>query len=118
VRSDRERLNDIRDAIAQIEKYTANGRARFDSDELVQTWALHRLMIIGEASRGLSAEFRDAHPETQWAQIIGMRNFLIHAYFGVDPEEVWATVERDLPPLKQAVNEMLKALDEASAEER
>lgn len=54
MRNDRERLLDITDAIAKIEKYASRGRVAFESDELVQTWMLHHLQIIGEATRGLS----------------------------------------------------------------
>ena len=115
MRSDQERLNDSRAAIEQIEKYTAAGRSAFDDDELVRSWVLHRLMIIGEAARGLSAPFRAAHTEVEWWQIIAMRNFLIHAYFGVDPDEVWATVEQDVPVLKGAVAAMIGATGEAEA---
>lgn len=115
MRSDRERLTDIRAAIEQIEQYTAIGRSAFDDNELIQSWVLHRLMIIGEAARGLSAEFRTTHVEVEWWQMIAMRNFLIHAYFGVDPDEVWATVERDLPVLKRAVATMIQSTDEAEA---
>jgi uncharacterized protein with HEPN domain len=53
MRSDAERLNDIRAVIQQIEKYTATGRSAFDDNELVQSWVLHRLMIVGEAARVL-----------------------------------------------------------------
>jgi len=115
VRSDQERLNDIHAAIEQIEKYTATGRSAFDGNELILSWVLYRLMIIGEAARGLSAEFRTAHAEVEWWQMIAPRNFLIHAYFGVDPDEVWATVERDMPVLKCAVATMLVATGEAEA---
>jgi len=113
MRSDQERLKDIRAAIAEIEKYTATGRSAFDDNELVRTWVLHRLMIIAEAARGLSAEFRTAQAEVEWLQMIAMRNFLIHAYFGVDPDEVWATVESDVPILKRAVATMTGETDEA-----
>ncbi|MGI8687399.1 MAG: HepT-like ribonuclease domain-containing protein [Thermomicrobiales bacterium] len=115
MRSDQERLNDIRAAVEQIEKYTVTGRSAFDGNGLIRSWVLHRLMIIGEAARGLSAEFRAAHAEVEWWQMIAMRNFLIHAYFGVDPDEVWATVERDVPVLKRAVATLIGATGEAEA---
>ena len=63
MRDDRERLKDILDAIEQIEKYAAKGRAVFEQDELVQIWFLQHLQIIGEASRALSAHIRETHPE-------------------------------------------------------
>ena len=77
--------------------------ATFDRDELVQTWVLHHLQIIGEAVRGLSDEIRSAHPDIPWAQIAAMRNILVHDYFGIDLEEVWAAVVRDLPQLKAKI---------------
>jgi malate dehydrogenase (oxaloacetate-decarboxylating) len=98
---------DILDAIQRIEKYSRAGRAAFDRDELVQTWIVHHLQIIGEAVRALSDETRNRQPGISWAQIAGMRNILVHDYFGIDLEEVWAAVERDLPPLKAAVSALL-----------
>ena len=103
MRRDRQRLEDILEAIERIEKYASGGRASFDRDELVQTWVLHHLQIIGEAARGLSDEIRSAHPDIPWAQIAAMRNILVHDYFGIDLEEVWTAVVRDLPQLKAKI---------------
>ena len=66
-------------------------------------WILHHLGIIGEACRGLSDAFRLAHSDEIWANAISLRNVLVHQYFGIDNEAVWAVVERDLPVLKQKV---------------
>jgi len=107
LRRDHQRLEDILDAIQRIEKYSRAGRAAFDRDELVQTWIVHHLQIIGEAVRALSDETRNRQPGISWAQIAGMRNILVHDYFGIDLEEVWAAAERDLPPLKAAVSALL-----------
>jgi uncharacterized protein with HEPN domain len=103
LRRDRQRLEDILEAIERIEKYSREGRAGFDRDELVQTWIVHHLQIVGEAVRALSDDARHRRPEIPWEQIAGMRNILVHDYFGIDLDEVWAAVERDLPPLKAAV---------------
>ncbi len=62
---------------------------------------IHHLQIIGEAVRGISPEFRAANPDIPWSDIIGMRNILIHHYFGIDRAAVWNVVERDLPALKR-----------------
>jgi uncharacterized protein with HEPN domain len=62
---------------------------------------IHHLQIIGEAVRGITADFKAAHPEIPWSDIIGMRNILIHHYFGIDRDAVWKVVEHDLPLLKQ-----------------
>lgn len=62
MRDDRERLLDIKEALDNIERYAVFGRERFMSDELVRTWIIHDLEIIGEAARGLSAAFCEGHP--------------------------------------------------------
>lgn len=105
-------LRDILDAIARIERYAAQGRETFEQDELIQTWIIHHLQIIGEAAARLSHDFHKTHPEVPWPQIVAMRNVLVHEYFGVDLGEVWRTVEHDLPSLKHAVEEILKKLEE------
>jgi uncharacterized protein with HEPN domain len=102
-----ERLRDIHEAIARIEKYTHQGRTSFDQDELIQTWVIHHLEIIGEAARAIPQDYRHAHPEIPWGQISGMRNILIHMYFGIDRDLVWAVVEHDLPHLKSSVQAIL-----------
>lgn len=108
MRSNRERLLDINEAIARIVRQTTGGRAEFDADELIQTWVVHHLQIIGEACRALSAEFKDRHPEVPWDKIVGMRHILVHRYFGIDRERVWGVVGTDLPILKEQVELFLK----------
>ena len=63
MRDPSERLRDIQDAIAKIMKYTNQGRHTFDQDELVQTWVIHHLEIIGEAARAIPQDFKDLHPK-------------------------------------------------------
>ena len=86
MRDDRVRLGDILEAIERIEKYAGQGSEGLYRDELVQTWVVHHLMIIGEACRALSAEFRTAHSEDAWALAGGLRNVIVHEYFGIDLE--------------------------------
>lgn len=108
MRDDRSRLLDVIEAIERIERYAARGREAFDRDELLQTWVVHHIQIVGEAVRKLSDALRSEHPEIPWAEIIGMRNIVVHDYFGVDTEEVWAAVERDLPDLKRKIQAILQ----------
>lgn len=103
MRNDRERLSDILEAIENIEKYAAEGKEAFEQDELIQTWILHHLLILGEAAAKVSDEFQEEHNRIPWSQIIGMRNILVHHYFGIDLEVVWGLIEKDLPELKQAI---------------
>ena len=108
MRDDRVRLGDILEAIERIDKYAGQGREALRDDELIQTWVVHHLMIIGEACRAaLSPEFRTAHPEDVWALAGGLRNVIVHEYFGIDPDIVWGVIERDLPALKNVVAEIL-----------
>ena len=116
MRDDAERLRDILEAIERIEKYKARGREAFHNDELVQTWTVHHIQIVGEAVRKLSDDLRKRHPEVPWLQITAMRNVLVHDYFTVDLEEVWVAIEQDLPELKRKIEAILKELEEGSCE--
>ncbi len=108
MRHDEDRLLDIQEAIDAILRRTSE-RSEFDNDELLRVWCLHYLTIIGEASAKLSEEIREKHPSCPWRQIVGMRNAIVHGYFGVDWDEVWTVVERDLDPLRIAIESILEA---------
>ena len=97
------------EAVGRIEKYAARGREIFARDELIQVWVLHHLQLIGEAVRALSPDLTSRHPEVPWQQIVGMRNILVHHYFGVDVAVVWSVVERDLPTLARSVNDIIES---------
>ena len=112
MRDPKERLLDMLEAIERIERYAARGRVAFEADELVQTWIVHHIQIIGEAAAKLGPEVRERHPEIPWPEVVAMRNVLVHDYFGVDLEEVWRVVERDLPILKRAVEAALTGWEE------
>jgi uncharacterized protein with HEPN domain len=108
MRDDRSRLRDILDAIKRIERYAKRGRRAFEEDELIHTWVIHHIQIVGEAASKLTASFRKTHHDVPWLQIIKMRHVLVHDYLGIDLGEVWAVVEQDLPTLKKQVTQMLK----------
>ena len=110
MRSERERLLDILEAIERIEKYADEGKVAFESDELIQNWMVHHIEIIGEACRSLSSDFQAEYTNVPWADIIGMRNILVHHYFGIDADAVWAVVERDIPELKFNIQTILKSM--------
>jgi uncharacterized protein with HEPN domain len=109
MRSPQERLLDILEAIARIERYVALGKARFLEDELIQVWTVHHLERIGEAAARLGREFHEAHPQVPWQEMVAMRNLLVHEYFSVDLEEVWETAVRDLPLLKAQIQTLLES---------
>ncbi len=112
MRDPAERLRDILDAIAAIERHAGKGRAAFDKDELLQTWFLHHLQTIGEAMRALPEDVRALSPDIPWPQIVGMRNILVHGYFEIDAEAVWNAVAEGIPTLKPQVQELLRRLEE------
>ncbi|MEM7017163.1 MAG: HepT-like ribonuclease domain-containing protein [Pseudomonadota bacterium] len=90
------------------------GDDRFEvlDQDRVRQLALTRLMeIIGEAAKRVSSNTRQAHPEIPWAQIIGMRNRLVHGYDVIDFDLLWDTVKSDLPPLIELLDELLDTLD-------
>jgi uncharacterized protein with HEPN domain len=94
-------------ASSALDFIQGKGRADLDSDVLL-TFALTRAVeIIGEAASHLSQSIRDPHPEVSWGQIIGMRNRLIHGYYDVDLDVVWATVTTDLAPLIAVLDGLL-----------
>lgn len=100
MRADRARLLDILDAIAKIERHSSIDKDLFARDELVQTWMVYHLQVIGEAVTQLSDELRARYPDIPWRAIAAMRHAIVHAYFRVDLDEVWSVVKNDLPSLK------------------
>jgi uncharacterized protein with HEPN domain len=106
----RDRLQDILDAVAQIEAEQAKGKAAFEASPLMQVWMVHHLMIIGEAVRAIDPALKQKHPAVPWRQIAGMRNILVHDYFRINQAIVWETVAEHLPQLKAQVQAILDEL--------
>lgn len=111
VRSDRDRLLDIAEEIEAIERYAERGKEAYDADELIRAWMLQRIQVIGEAVARLSTDMKDRHPEVPWRRIADMRNLLVHSYFRVDPEVVWAVVADEVPVLKEQIQNLLEEAD-------
>ena len=101
-------LRHIRDAIMTVEEYL-NGidEAEFYATQLLQDGVIRQTEIIGEAIRHVSKDLRKSYPEIPWQDIAGMRDKLIHDYFGVDLEKVWLTAQEDLPILKTQISKIL-----------
>jgi len=99
MRADRLRLLDAIEQIELIVSFSKQGRDAFFGDVMVQSAILHRLALLGEACRGVSARICESHPEVPWPQIVAFRNVLIHEYFGIDLELVWTIVADSIPAL-------------------
>lgn len=101
-------LTDILEAADSIERFL-NGvtRETFLSDDLLCSAVLHKLTIIGEAAARLPKDFREAHPQIEWGDIVAFRNIAVHAYFAVDWPIVWVAATRDAPDLRRKVAAVL-----------
>jgi uncharacterized protein with HEPN domain len=102
-------LSHILDAIEKIEGYLS-GKSYKDlfQDSMLLDAVVRELEIIGEAANNISLEFCQQHLSIPWQSMTGMRNRLIHEYFGVDRKVVWDTCQIDLPPLKRQVLQLLR----------
>jgi uncharacterized protein with HEPN domain len=107
VKDDRVYLLHMRDAAARILEYTKDGPVRFLADPRTQDAVIRNLEIVGEAVKNLTESARAREKEIPWRQIAGMRDKLIHQYFGVNLELVWKTVEIEIPRLQKAVERLL-----------
>jgi uncharacterized protein with HEPN domain len=103
-KNDQVYLLHILEAIDQIHEYTLGlDYDAFLKSRLIQDGVIRQLEIIGEATKNLSQETRDNAPQIPWKDMAGMRDVLIHQYFGVDLVAVWTTLEQDLPLLEQEI---------------
>ena len=98
---DKERLGHILDATALIEKALLNkSREIFMEDYILQAAIQRWIQIIGEAASKISKIFRDMHSEVNWKAISGLRNIIVHEYFGIDLERIWEVAQSDVPELR------------------
>ncbi len=104
----RDYLCDILDSIEKIGRFVSGmGFEEFATDDKTCYAVARALEIIGEAAKNVPDDKRACYPEVPWRQVAGMRDKLSHAYFGVDMEVVWKTVEEDLPSLRATVSRIL-----------
>jgi uncharacterized protein with HEPN domain len=108
-RDEKDRLRDVKDAIAAIRRHLeqAGETAAAKEDPLLHDALLFQFVVIGEAVKNLGAETRESSPEIPWSDIAGLRDLIAHEYFRIDIHRVLEIVERDLPPLEHAVDELL-----------
>jgi uncharacterized protein with HEPN domain len=109
-------LAQMLEGIEKIERFTADGEARFMAEAMVHDAVLRNLSVIGEAAKRVDERYRAEHPEIPWRALAGLRDVLIHQYEGVDLERVWGIVTKELPPLKQAIVAVLPPLDQLERE--
>lgn len=105
---DNESLIDISDSIHLIMRYTQGiDLDRFTQNEEKQDAVLRRLIIIGEATKRLSPEFRSQHPTIPWRNIAGLRDIAVHEYERVDLDRIWRIIQTDLLELLTYIQPLL-----------
>jgi uncharacterized protein with HEPN domain len=114
VKDERAYLLHAIEAIDAISSYTVDGSEAFFSDGKTQDAVIRNIEIIGQAVKGISDDIRAMEPAVPWRQIAGMRDKLIHEYFGVDLALVWDVVERELPILRPQLEKLSQRLADGS----
>lgn len=116
-KSDFARLKHMLDAAHACMEFTAQkDRNDIEKDKVLSFAVIRALEIFGEAAANLSKAFQAKHPNIQWRAIVGMRNRLIHAYFDVDYDIVWAAISEEIPDVIPRLESILKQI--ASSESK
>jgi uncharacterized protein with HEPN domain len=107
-------LEDIIEALNSVMEFVEGmSYSDFMQDDKTTSAVMRKLEIIGEAAKNIPAEIKKKHPQIPWRDMAGMRDKLIHEYFGVDLKRVWRTIEKDLPKVKPLIEEALRELSNA-----
>jgi uncharacterized protein with HEPN domain len=111
VKSQRAYVLHVIECIGRISEDSAAGRDAVFASRTLQDAIVRNLQILCESTQRIDESHKQRHPEINWMSIAGMRNALVHDYFEVDFETVWAVVVRDLPPLEKTMRAILTALE-------
>lgn len=104
-------LEDIFDSAKNIEKYTKGlSKKKFFLDEQTIDAVVRRFEIIGEATKHVPIKIKRKYPKIAWKKMAGMRDILIHEYFGVNKDKLWKTTKEDVPDLKDKMSKILKEI--------
>lgn len=112
MKDDRIYLLHMRDALDRILLYTAQGKQTFFADPRTQDAVIRNFEVVGEAVKNLSQSLKVRHATILWKRIAGMRDKMIHEYFGVNLQLVWDAIEQEVPPLRKKIEAILSDREE------
>jgi len=107
VKDDRLYLAHMLEAADRLLVYAKDGDKVFRSDLKTQDAVIRNLQVLGEAVKKVSAETRTTHPEIPWRDIAGMRDRVVHDYFGISLDIVWDVLQNHIPPLREKLAQLL-----------
>ena len=100
-------IEDILESIDKIQEYTdLLSEEEFYKDSQVQDAVLRRISVIGEAVKNIPSDFKELHQDIPWIEIAGMRDVVIHQYSGVELRRVWLVIKKDIPELKDQIQNL------------
>lgn len=103
---DEQRLAHVLEAIDEIEKYLNNiDLTEFKNNSMIRFASIKQVEIIGEAAKNLTEETKKNYSTVEWRQIAGLRNILVHEYFGIDADLIWQILKTDIPDLKSKLQQ-------------
>ena len=104
---DKNRLEHILESINNAVEFTQNVSFEdFVNNKMLRFAVIKNIEIVGEASYKISKEFKEKHPEIEWAKIVGMRHVLVHGYYQIEDSIAWEVVQKDLLPLRKQIQEL------------
>lgn len=112
MKKDRVYLEYILERIGRIEEDVASGRKSFMNSHTIQDAVLRNLQTLAESCQRLSEPFKQNHPDVEWKKLSAFRNVLVHDYLGIDLDQIWIIVVRDVPELKIKIEQLIDKLPE------
>ena len=109
MKDDKVYLIHILESIENIQKYNINGKKEFMEFSIIQDATIRNLEIIGEDTKKLSEDLRGDYPQLPFRKMAGLRDILIHNYFGIDLTIIWNVIENELPQIKVELEKILSS---------